>query len=335
MVTNRRGNQGRGHTGPIRSVFERYRTIGLFVFVTVAMGGAYVVNKFGVDAVPPVFFAALRFDIAAVLLLGYAIYGDDRWRPRTRADWVAIVVSGTLLFTAANALLNVGQQYTPSATAAVVRSLTPILTVLLVSVLLPDDRLSPIELAGVGLGFVGVVIVAGPTSTDLLGTGGLGVVLVFGSAASVSLGSVLVRGFRTDLSSTALTGWASLVGALSMHGLSLGLGEEVVPTEWTPAVLVALCYLGVVAGAGAHAAIFALLEEVGPTRTNLLSYAMPVVTAFGGWVLLGEVLTTATGVGFVCVLAGFALVNHDVFVTARHRHSGLTPAESRADLDRS
>lgn len=104
----------RGRTRPIRSVFERYRTIGLFVFVTVAMGGAYVANKFGVDAVPPVFFAALRFDIAAAMLLGYAVYRGDRWRPRTRAGWLAVLVSATLLFTAANALLNVGQQYTPT-----------------------------------------------------------------------------------------------------------------------------------------------------------------------------------------------------------------------------
>lgn len=278
-----RTNQGRTHEkdgkGALRSAWRQYRTIGLFAFVTVAMGGAYVANKFGVDSVPPVFFAALRFDITAVLLLGYAIYRGDRWRPRTRADWLAVLVSATLLFTAANALLNVGQQYTPSAIAVVVRSLTPILTVVLVGVFLPDDRLSPIELVGVGLGFVGVVIVDGPTPANLFEGDGLGVALVLGSAASVSLGSVLVRGFRTDLSMTALTGWASLVGALSMHGLSLGLGEGVATTEWTPAVLLALCYLGVVAGAGAHAAIFALLEGVGPTRTNLLSYAMPVVTA--------------------------------------------------------
>lgn len=334
MTTNHGRNHGRDRTGSIRSALRRYRTPGLFAFVTVSMGGAYVANGFGVNAVPPVLFAALRFDIAAVLLLGYAVTGDGRWRPRTRADWLAIVVSATFLFTAANALLNVGQQYTPSATAAVVRSLTPILTVLLVGVLLPDDRLSPTELAGVGLGFVGVVIVARPTPRTLLAAGGVGVALVFGSAASVSLGSVLVPGVRTTLSTTALTGRAALVGALSLHALSVGLGEAVVIVKWTPAVFVALLYLGVVAGAGAHAAIFALLEEVGPTRTNLLSYAMPVVAALGGWVLLGEVLTTATGLGFVCVLAGFGLVNRDAFGPFRRRRQRTMLTGSGADPDR-
>lgn len=333
-MTKRGRNHEDDHTGPIRSMLRRYRTLGLFAFVTVAMGGAYVANKFGIDAVPPVLFAALRFDVAAVLLLGYAVCRRSRWRPHTYTDWLVVLVSGTLLFTAANALLNVGQQYTPSATAAAVRSLTPVLTVLFVGVLLPENSLSPGELAGVGLGFVGVVIVAQPTPTSLLTAGGLGVALIFGSAASVSLGSVLVRGFRTDLSMTALTGWASLVGALSMHGLSVGLGEAVTTIKWTPAVLLALLYLGVVAGAGAHVAIFALLEEVGPTRTNLLSYAMPVVTALGGWVLLGEVLTVATSLGFVCVLAGFGLVNHDAFETVRRRHSGLALAGFRADSER-
>lgn len=332
-TTHRRGRRD-GRARSLRSVWRRYRTVGLFAFVTVAMGGAYVANKFGVDAVPPVLFAALRFDLAAALLLGYAAVRDDRWRPRTRTDWLAVLVSGTLLFTGANTFLNIGQQHTPSATAAVVRGPTPILTVLLVGVLLPDDHLSPVELAGVGIGFVGVVVVAQLPPANLLAAGGLGVALVSSSAASVSLGSVLVREFRTSLSLTALTGWASLVGALSMHGLSVGLGERVVATEWTPAVLFALLYLGVVAGAAAHVAIFALLAEVGPARTNLLSYAMPIVTALGGWVLLGEMLTAATGVGFVCVLAGFSLVNHDAVGAFCRRHPRLTIADPRADLDR-
>jgi len=76
-----------------------------------------------------------------------------------------------------------------------------------------------------------------------------------------------------------------------------------------PVALAALLYVGVFSGAIAYLAYFALVDEAGATRANLLFYFVPVVSAVGGWALLGETLPVASLVGFGVIFAGFVLVS--------------------------
>ena len=107
----------------------RYRNAVLFGLAAILIGGVYVATKIGLSYLPPVFFASLRFGFAAVPLLIYVRITTPQWQPRTRDDWYTILASGGLVVAAANVFLFVGQQFTTSATAAVIASLSPVLTV--------------------------------------------------------------------------------------------------------------------------------------------------------------------------------------------------------------
>jgi drug/metabolite transporter (DMT)-like permease len=74
----------------------RYRDGVLFVFVAAVLGSAFVAIRVGVSVVPPVFFAALRYDFTAIVLLVLALFSSEQWRPRTRRDLLAVVCSGGL-----------------------------------------------------------------------------------------------------------------------------------------------------------------------------------------------------------------------------------------------
>nr|WP_049947205.1 EamA family transporter [Halarchaeum acidiphilum] len=105
----------------------RYRDALLFCVLATAWGSAFVAIKAGLAHFPPVFFAALRYDVAAVLMFAYVGVTADRWRPRTRREWLTVAVGGLLLIAAYHAFLFAGEARpgVTSAAAAVVSASAP------------------------------------------------------------------------------------------------------------------------------------------------------------------------------------------------------------------
>lgn len=290
---------------------SRTRSLAAFALTALLFGGTFVAAKAGLAHLPPLLFLALRFDLGAVVLAGYAAVrlspGD--LRPRTAGDVIGILATGGLVVGLTNALLFVGQQTTTSGVAAVVFSLNPILTVALAAWLLPDGRATPLGVAGTLVGLAGIVVVAGPAS--LVAGDAAGVVALAGGAVSIAVGTVLLRWAEPTLSSTARTVWGVPLAALLSHAGSLAAGESLAQAAFTPTALAAVAYVGVGSGAVAYLAYFALIDAAGPRRANLVFYAVPVVSTVGGWALLGESVGRTTLLGFAVVAAGFTLVLAD------------------------
>lgn len=285
---------------------------GLFVFMGMAFGGAFPAIKAGLADAPPLLFAALRYDLAAILLIAYAGLVLRDWRPRGRADWMAVAAGG-VLFIGGTGFLYLGQQYTTSAVAAIIYSLGPILTVVVAWVLLPAERLSPRALVGVLIGFVGVGLVVRPTPDALSSVDLLGKALVLVAISSVTLGTVLLRRIGAHMPAVKLTGLSLAVGAVVLHAVSL-LVAEPQAVRITPTFLVVYLYLAVIASGVGFVAYFSLLERVGPLQANLVVYLVPVVAAVVGWAWLNETLSTLTIVGFLVIFAGFVVTKWDEVV---------------------
>jgi len=305
----------------------RFRNAILFVALAVAWGSAFTAIKAGLEYFPPVLFAAFRYDLAGLLMLAYAVYATDQWFPQSRADWAVVGIGGSLLIAAYHIFLFIGEQGTTSAAAAIVVSLSPILTTGFARAFLPDERLTPLGIVGLLVGFVGVGVLSNPDPSNLLDPRTVSLFLVFLAAASFALGSVLTRRFDDNLAIETMEAWSMLLGAVLMHGVSVGLSESVADVQWTTEAALALLYLVVVASALGFLIYFDLLERLGPIEINLVSYAAPVVAAATGLLFLGERPTVFTGVGFGCILVGFALLKRDALRDEVARFNG-TPYRS-------
>ena len=300
----------------------RARDVGSFLLMTLLFGGAFPAIEVGLDVLPPLLLATVRYATSALLLLGYAATRTDRWLPRSRGDWSAVVAGG-VLFIGGTAFTFVGQQFTTAGVAAVIFSAIPVLTAVVGWALLPDQHLSRRGLLGLLVGFLGVAIVVDPTSVDLR-AGLVGELLVFLAALSVTVGTVLVRRSHPEMSVVGLTGWSMLVGAAIQYCASVAANESAAGVRVTLFGALAVAYLAMLASGVGFVIYFGLLERFGPLEVNLVSYVVPVVSVALGWAFLDEPVTATTLVGFGVIVAGFLLLKEKDLTAelAKYRGAG-------------
>jgi len=291
---------------------SRLYATALFVTLATVWGLSFPAISVGLDYLPPLLFAAFRYDTAAVLLLGHAVVTTDSWRPVGRNDLQAVLWGG-LFLVAGNGLLFIGQQTVPSGVAAIQQALVPIMTALW-ALLLLGERLSPVGAVGVAVGFLGVGLIVQPDPNDLLAGDTLGRLIILGQVSSVSLGGVLIDRAAPSMKRVAMTGWAMLLGGVVLHLLSLGAGERAPATLPDPVALGAVVYLGVFSTALAFVIYFTILDERGAFETNLVTYLVPVVATVAGVVLLGESVGPLSVAGFLVVFLGFTLLKRRALV---------------------
>lgn len=286
----------------------KYRTAAGFLAVSVLFGTSFPVVKIGLETLPPLLFAALRYDATALLVLGYAALVGRLVRPRGR-DWLPVLAGGVFIVALNNAAWYAGQGLVPSAVGAVVIGTDAIFAGAFSWFLLPEERPDPVGVVGLLLGLLGVAVVAEPTPGRLGDATVIGVGFLLGSAAAWGLGGVLVRRFRTGLPVESMQGWMMVVGAPLLHLGSLAVREpQVGSIDWTLDAVVALVYLTPVVGGVGFLVYLKLLDRIGPVEVNLISYTLPLSAAAVGWVLLGERVEPNVVAGFLVIVVGFVLV---------------------------
>jgi drug/metabolite transporter (DMT)-like permease len=289
---------------------SRTSTTALFLLLGLLWGGSFVAIEVGLPYLPPVLFASYRFYIAGVAILGYAFVTTDHWRPRDRAEWFIVGITGVLIIGATHAFLYLGVPFISGDVAAIIISFSPVLTAVFASVVL-NDRLTGLGVAGFLCGMAGIGLISKPDPSNLLSANVVGVGLVFLSATFWALGGVLTRPFRTELPVQSLQAWGMLLGAPLLHGVALARGESIVAVTWTSTAVWTLAYLGIMAGAVAFLIYFELLDRLGAAEINLIGYLEPVAATVISYLLLGRLIDVHSLAGFVAIFAGFVLIKRD------------------------
>jgi drug/metabolite transporter (DMT)-like permease len=278
----------------------------LFAAAALGFGSSFVAIKAGLASLPPLYFAGLRFDVGAVVLLSALLLTrGKRCCPVGRTDFAAVAVGGVLLLGLNGALLFLGQRTVTSGAAAVTYSLAPV-TAPLVAAAVLDESLDPLAVVGTLVALVGVGLVAGVDPAALAAVE-RGQLLVAGAALSVALGSVLLRDLDHGLTNLELTAWSMAVAAVGLHTGSL-LAGETVPASPAAATVLAVFWVGLPATAVAFPAYFGLIARIGPSRANLVAFVVPVVATITGVVVLGEAVRAGVVAGFLLIAAAFTVV---------------------------
>ena len=297
---------------------HRFRNAALFVTLAGLWGGTFPATKVGLESFPPILLAAFRLDLAAVLLLVYASSSFDYWRPRGGRDWLAVFAGGVLTLAGYSVLLNIGQQSVPSAIAAILAGLIPLLTIGFARVFLPEEDFGMTELLGVTLGFIGLVVITQPDMANPLSENLLGQLILVLAAALFALGGVLTQWADAAMPSAPRTAWAMLVGAIFTHGVSYvrASGSFRLAQVSTRGIL-AVAFLGVFVSAIGYLLYFDLLSRLGSVELNLVTYGAAMFGTVFSWLFLTEQVTAITLSGFLLIVLGFVVLKREE-VTAEY-----------------
>lgn len=278
----------------------------------------YIVGPIGVEAVAPVTLAGLRFTVAAVVASLVALL----WRrpfPRARESLWRIGAVGLAMNGFQFALMYVAFDHGLGATlAALLHSLSPVLTMVLAAVLL-GERIGPGQVLGFVTGVVGVLVVLAP---DLDAAGGpVGVALGVLSVLCLSLGTLGQRwiGHAPDPLWSAAFQFAVSAPPLLLLGLALD-GTD--PLHEPAKGLAAALFLGIVNSVVGLLLLAALVRRGGAGAAGSLFFLAPPITAVMAWVVLREVLGARELVGLLISVTGVALATRTSTAARRRTAPG-------------
>ncbi|NSX38518.1 DMT family transporter [Pseudarthrobacter oxydans] len=266
--------------------------------ITAAWGLCFLAIRLGLQDAPVLWFAALRALIAAAALLLLCLV-QGRALPRGLRTWALITLMGLTNVTVAFAAMFAGTAGMAIGAAAVLANAQPLL-IIVPAWWLYGESISARTVAGIGLGFAGLLVVG------LASGGGSGVWLSLLAAAAVTAGTLTARSLAgTDL--VAASAWHFLIGGALLAGTAAAR-EPVQAIHWTPQFLTVLLFLSL---AGTAAAFLAWFTEAARSRLDLLTawtLLVPVIGTAASLLLPGERPPPLAVAGIVLVLGSLWLV---------------------------
>jgi drug/metabolite transporter (DMT)-like permease len=281
---------------------------GLLVGTALMWGSSFIWIEEGLGAFSPALITLVRLLFGALTLA---------FLPRARAaveraDLPAVALLGLIWMALPFLLFPIAQQWIDSSLAGMINGAVPIFASIVAALVI---RRLPVrkQLVGIGLGFIGVMLVGLPVVQNARSTAlGAGLVLLatilYGIAINVAAplqqkyGALPVL-LRAQLFAIAFT---LIPGLMAVRGSS-----------WDLSSLAAMVPLGCLGTGLAFFFMTTLVGRVGPSRGAITIYFVPIVAVVLGAVVRDESIAALS-------LAGTALVLVGAYLASRNQQPGAS-----------
>ncbi|MBA3842151.1 MAG: EamA family transporter [Actinobacteria bacterium] len=282
------------------------------VTVYVIWGSTYLGIAVAGETIPPLLAAATRFITAGALMAGVVLLRGGSLRISRHALGSCVLIG--ILLPGANAVLFFAERNVPTGLASLIIASVPLWVV--VFRLVGRERLPWPALAGVGVGFAGVAVVAQPSG----GADGWGIGLCVLSAVMWSIGSVLSARVTMPDDPFAATAYEMLAGGLVMLPFSLFTVHHFSPSTASILGWIYLVTFGSIVG---YTAYVWLLANAPLGMVSTYAYVNPVVAIVLGVLFRGEHLTWRLLAGAAIVVVAVAAVVRQEPPAATHPEDGV------------
>lgn len=291
-------------------------------------GSSFLLMRIAVVEIPPAQLAFLRIAIAA-LGMNVVLFLTRRSYPTNPDLLRGLVIVGIGNTAVPFTLLAWGEQIIPSGLTSVIQAIVPVFSLIIAHFAFHDERMTPTRVAGVLLGFTGIVILSATapadtaqhnaTVTDPL----LGVLAIV--AASLCYGIFTVYSRRVyqqhkpdaiTVSTVTMTSAALVTFAFMFLLPFVGERAPVNLLDVSGGTLLATAFLGFVNTFIAYLLFYDIIPILGAARSSMVTYVVPIVAVALG-ALAQEPVTPGMIGGAALIMSGIVLANWKLFFRAR------------------
>ncbi|TDP75002.1 DMT family transporter [Roseateles toxinivorans] len=277
---------------------------GELTLLAAIWGASFLFMRLGAHEFGPIAMAAMRVTGASLMLLpllalrsGQAGLGQLRtaWRPL----FLVSLMNCSLPFICFSyAALSI-----TAGLSSIMNATTPLFGAIVAWIWL-SQRLSPLRMLGLAIGFAGVIFLAWDKASFKTGGSGWAIVACLVAAASYGVAAIFNKRYLSHVAPLAVATGSQMFSALTLAVPAALLWPAVNPSAqaWMGVTLLALLCSGV-----AYILFFRLMSRVGPTNTIAVTFLIPVFAVVWGFAFLGEAFNLQMAIGCAIVLAGTAL----------------------------
>ncbi|MDI6903131.1 MAG: DMT family transporter [Methanocellales archaeon] len=250
---------------------------------------SFVLTKVGLSEVTPIYLASLRFSIATIMFVGYALtkFEMRQIKEFTKDNFTTLLVLGIVGVTIPNILQNMGMLFITASMASILQNSSPAFTLILAAIFLRES-LGCRKVSGLVLSLTGVTIISTngnlPTfSSSMVFYGNL---MLVSTAICYSIYTVIGKKIVANNSPLLILAVSTLMGTILLDVVS----ALVEPIRFTYpmniwGILFALAILCTVLGTILY---FEVLRRLEASKTNFFTFLIPVFAVIQASVLLGE-----------------------------------------------
>ena len=276
------------------------------LLVTFLWSTSWVLIKIGLADIPAITFAGLRYSLAFLCLLPFALRPAylKPLRSLSRGAWARLVALGLLFYAVTQGAQFLGLAYLPSVTVSLLLNFTTV-AVALMGIPLLAERPTVLQWSGVVLNVAGIVTYFYPVAIPAHQVVGLTVVVigVLANAGSSILGRRVNRAGDVPPLTVTVVSMGIGAGVLLVTGvLAQGL-PRLDPTHWA-----IVGWLAVVNTAFAFTLWNHTLRTLSAMESSIINSTMLVQIAVLAWLFLGEQLTWQEGIGMALAGLGALVV---------------------------
>jgi drug/metabolite transporter (DMT)-like permease len=252
--------------------------------------------------VPPFALRMVGLGIGAALLAALAAALGRSMRIE-RGSWWPLVVAGAFNIAGFNLATVFAQLNTSTSRAAILTFTTPLWSIVFAWFFL-GERLDRAKALALGIGIVGIAVLAMPLVTGEITV--LGILFPMVAALSWAAGSVYQKSHPIEGDRMVATAYQLLI-ASGVAGIGFVLAGEAMPTTLSTKAAVAIGFHIVGATAVAYLLWFTLLDRLSVGAASLTTFAIPVVGVLSAMALVGDRPTPLDYVGFGAVMLAAAV----------------------------
>ncbi len=273
-------------------------------------GTTFLGIRIGIETIPPFLLAGIRNLISGFIIFFYLLF-QQKLEPVNPRQFLRAFILSIMMIVLANGLTTYSEKYITSGLASLISTLSPFF-VLILNLLLGNEKLSIKTTLGILLGMFGIFLIYQNSLSDLLNPEyRQGVFAILIAVLMWAIGTIITKkGSENSLTMLMNVCVQMIIAGIILTTIQFILTPTISTENWSLRSVLAMIYLAVFGSVVGYVAYSYLITQMSSTKVSVLSYVNVVVALFLGWLILDEIITSRIIMAASLIIGGVFIVNY-------------------------